>query len=367
MGSFEKEYLKRPVPDKNRESLLHSFGTLAIAQRFVAALDNMRAKLDISDWKREIDAIVTDFEKDALVPKKALRDTVTAAMDFEAYGPEFGDLAGKYADEKPAPRPIGRISLSIDELLSTQRSALRQKPALAQQEVVTIQRPSLPTFLNVDRRAIQIAVERVRAEKLFRTPVIGSALKLASELSFRQRKFIVQNASKRPQLLFTQAVALAQKLIAEVARNPEAYVRLSQSETTAMSNAKTNSTPVKTADPKAALRLLAINTMNQLYTPQKVTATPTQLGVAALQSAIKRVDDNRKKHLNDRGPAKEVSMKVHLAKLGYSAAESARLVPLLAKNELISECVLSGTISSRGDLDSLTKNLEPAATKHLRL
>ena len=169
-----------------------------------------------------------------------------------------------------------------------------------------------------------------------------------------------------PQSLFTQAAALAQKLFAEIARNPESYVRLSQNETSALNSAKVTSiSSAKSADPKAALRLAAINAMSQppLSVPKKVEdyVTIAQNSTVTLQAAMNRLDDEHKKHQQDTRYAKETAVEIQLSKLGYNDAERARLIPILAKNAALSEYVSNGTIRSANDLESVL-NASSAST-----
>ncbi|MBV5337144.1 MAG: hypothetical protein J0653_04015 [Deltaproteobacteria bacterium] len=343
-----KDYLNRPVPATKRVELARYFESPDTANRFLNSLDAIRRTSDISDWKKGIQKLVDTFDTDVTVPKSVLRDATTEAMDFKSMEALFGDLSGEYDDDakslaptaKEMPKTYSRVTLMDNDLLSMARSSSRLKPASLPSVSFTPRQPisingfQIPTHygmsnaVNLDKHAIQVALQRERMEKIY--PVVGRAVKLASEASMHAQKAVTKQVSRRPQLLFLQAAALAQKLFGEIARNPEAYVKLSQAETSAMSSSKISSAPIKTSDPKVALRMVAMNAMSQLYAPKQVNVSAiasAQLGVSSLQAAIKRVDDNRKKH-----EAKETVIEAALSKLGYSAEERSRLAPIIEKN-----------------------------------
>ena len=368
------EYLSRPVPDHKRADFQQCFGSADTANSFLKSLDSIRKKHDISDWKREINKLVTKFEGDATVSKKDLRDITTKAMDFESLEAIFGNISGKYDDEvsvDPIGKSLsatktGRITLDtiVDSVVSNTN---RYSQSRNLQNSHSVSAPDLSSrthftatsanIVNIDKRAIQVALQQQRMEKIFRTPVLGKTLETMTKAAEYARRAANMHVVKRPQQLFTQAAALAQKLFAEIARNPESYVKLSQSETSALNSQKVATPSTRSADPKAELRLMAIKAMNNAYSPNFTT----QASISSLQAAIKKVDDQRKKHLHVAHPAADNSLDGHLKKLGYKEEERARLVPILSKNSALADYLESGTISTSKDLDNVLSSLGVSA------
>ena len=364
-GMNFKEYLQRPVSEVHRANIVSLFQAPDTGALFLNELDVIRKKFDISDWKKEIVKAIDKFDGHANISNDSLRSASAAAMDFGALEAIFGDISGDLEEKKTETKKYIRQEPSIETLLNT-RSPLR-KPSLQQHtEPAPVPITKMPNFVNLDRRAIQVALQHQRTEKLFRIPVVGSTIKRLSEITQLARKVSAKQKMLPPQSLFTQAAALAQKLFAEIARNPESYVRLSQNETSALNSAKVTSiSSAKSADPKAALRLAAINAMSQppLSVPKKVEAyvTIAQNSTVTLQAAMNRLDDEHKKHQQDTRYAKETAVEIQLSKLGYNDAERARLIPILAKNAALSEYVSNGTIRSANDLESVL-NASSAST-----
>lgn len=194
--------------------------------------------------------------------------------------------------------------------------------------------PALPSsqttfsrFINTDKHSVHTARQQERTDLL-----LG--------LNRYHQKVA---AKMRPEMIFNQAATLALKLFAEIARHPDAFMRLSLAETAAMS---TSAKPVtaRTADPKAALRLAAIQAMNQAY-PVKA---------AVLNSAVNKVEDHQQKEQLERE-----ALMSRLQELGYSPSEAKKVAPKLEEKGL-SRFVLSGTLSNREDLDNVLRASQAA-------
>lgn len=221
-----------------------------------------------------------------------------------------------------------RVSLDamVDDFIALNRASRLPRPASIPQARVK------STFINEEKRNTSLVRQRERADQLLSTIMQTKAL-------FRKQKIV---EALRPDMLRLQATALAQRLFAEVARNPESYTKLSQSETAALGQSATPAT-VRPAHPKAALRLAAIQAMNQALAPR----------AAALTSAVTKLEDFReKKELQNE------SLEIRLQELGYDKVEATQLAQRLQKTRL-ADYITSGTINSKRGLESV---LDSAAT-----
>ena len=218
------------------------------------------------------------------------------------------------------------LDTMVEDFLDMNRFS-RSKRYQKSEPALPAQRTTFSRFIDLEKRTVHAARQQERTDLL-----LGIN-------RYKQK----MSAKVRPDLLFNQAAALAQKLFAEIARHPESFVKLSQAETSALSSSS-SPTAGRVADPKAALRLAAIQAMNQAY-PVKA---------AVLTSAVKKVEDHQKKE-----QLEKESLVTRLQELGYSLTEIRSLAPKLEQQEL-SRFVMSGTIDTRKDLDSVLSASRPS-------
>lgn len=235
-----------------------------------------------------------------------------------------------------------RISVDVEEFLGKNRysrSLRNQKPASSVEVTLTT---SSSKFLNMQRREIHTTLQRNRTDEL-----------LGNHYRYLQNTRSKSAAVSRAESLTAHVVGLVQKLIAEIARNPGAFVHLSQSETAAMNSSKVSSADTS-RDPKAALRLAAIKAMQA---PVPVT----------LQSAITKIEDAQKKLELSGVDSKNVLLFSHLAEFGYTKDDAQKIVTSLPEASPIRSYIQNGTIPDKRSLDSVLSAFQvKTASKHLK-